>query len=424
MQVETTIPAFIHNISGEDNVCLDNLFYRFGNARRRAYSLKQKNIPKKHIERDLQTETGLNSRYIKDAYYTIKDLPPHVTFGGLRNQRLREKGKITKEELHYKRNSILYSRGDHTKKGNLNIRLIIENGEKKLRIKDPINNEYVFVDVFIPDKYWNKYSNRLTGEYPYSIMMKRKNGKYYVYFQIRKPIEEKINMKRVMSLDINAGHLDYSVMDKTKEKLVEVGKIHIPETQYCGSGKRDNICWKVGNKISNISNHFNAEVVVGKLNTGKYKGGANRVIHNIPQYKIRKNIKQKVNERGIKVSERSEAYTSKIGKQLSKRIGLDVHKCSAILFGLKYVNYPLFKGLQSEACGNEGNGSQTTKRMVGSELTVPIQREKQSLGDDETHHVVGGGYSIIPDNWGLDVFASNMKRDLANHNICRFVKLS
>ena len=424
MQVEISIPAFIHTISDENRTCLDNLFHKFGNARRRAYSLKQKNIPKKHIERDLQIETGLNSRYIKDAYYTIKSLPPHVTFGGLRNQRLREKGKITKEEYHYRRNSILYSRGDHTKKGNLNIRLIIENEKKKLRIKDPINDEYIFADVFIPDKYWNKYSNRLTGEYSYSVIMKRKNEKYYVYFQIRKPIEEKTNINRVMSLDINAGHLDYSVMDKAKEKLVEVGKIHIPKTQYCGKGKRDNICWGVANKISNISDHFNAEVVLGKLNTNKYKGRANRVIHNMPQYKLRKNIKQKVNERGIKVSERSEAYTSKIGKVLGRKIGLDIHKSSAICFGLKYINYPLFKGLQSEVCRNEGSGSLTTKRMVGSELTVPIQGEKHSLDSDETCNIVGGGYSMMPDSWGLDVFASNIKRDLANHNICKFVKLS
>ena len=33
---------------------------------------------------------------MKDAYATIEHLPPHVTFGGLNNQRLREKGKITR----------------------------------------------------------------------------------------------------------------------------------------------------------------------------------------------------------------------------------------------------------------------------------------------------------------------------------------
>lgn len=420
MQVEVSIPAFIHTISDEEKNCLDALFHRFGNAKRRAYNMKHKNIPKKDIERNLQIETGLNARYIKDAYYTIKDLPTHVTFGGIKNQRLREKGKITKEELHYRRNSTLYSRGDKTKKGNLNIRLIIERNRKILRLKDPLNNKYLFVELFIPDKYWEKYNDRLNGERPYSVLIKRKNNKYYVYFQIRKPIREKTT-KRVMALDTNAGHIDYAVMDKKKEKLVEVGKIHTPETQHAGKGKRDTLCWKVGNKIARISEHYNAEVVTGKLNTGKYKGRANRTIHNMPQYKLRQRIKQKVNEKGIKVSVRSEAYTSKIGKHLGRKIGLDIHKSSAILFGLKYINYPLFKGLQSEVCRNEGSGSQTTIHTVGSELTVPTQ---SNLGSNETTNVGGGGYSTIPDNWGLGAFASNMKRDLTNHHMCRFVKLS
>lgn len=419
MQVEVSIPAFIHTISDEDKACLDGLFHKFGNARRRAYSMKYKSIPKKDIERDLQNETGLNSRYIKDAYYIIKDLPVHVTFGGLKNQRLREEGKITKEEWHNRRNSILYSRGDKTKKGNLNIRLITEGNNKKgLRIKDPISNRYMFAEVFIPDKYWEKYSNRLNGEHSYSVLIKQKNGKHYVYFQIRIPVGEKTT-SRVMTLDTNAGHLDYAVMDKKKEKLVEVGKIHMPETQYARKGKRINICWWVANKISNISDHFNAEVVTGKLNTGKYKGRANRAIHNMPQYKLRQRIKQKVNEKGIRVSVRSEAYTSKIGKHLGRKIGLDVHKSSAIMFAVKYIDYPLFKGLQSEVCRNEGSGSQTTMRTVGSGLTVPTQR---NLSSNETH--LGGGYSTIPDSWGLDAFASNMKRGLANRHMCRFVKLS
>ena len=61
---------------------------------------------------------------MKDAYATIEHLPPHATFGGLNNQRLREKGKITREEYKKRRNSIIYARGDKTKAGNLNLRLL------------------------------------------------------------------------------------------------------------------------------------------------------------------------------------------------------------------------------------------------------------------------------------------------------------
>ena len=67
---------------------------------------------------------------MKDAYATIEHLPPHATFGGLKNQRLREKGKITREEYKKRRNSIIYARGDKSRKGNLNMRIVEITGEK------------------------------------------------------------------------------------------------------------------------------------------------------------------------------------------------------------------------------------------------------------------------------------------------------
>jgi len=66
---------------------LEKLLFKFGRARRRAYALKRKGYTKSEIEKILQDEICLNSRYIKDAYHSVKDLPPHVTFGGLNNQR-------------------------------------------------------------------------------------------------------------------------------------------------------------------------------------------------------------------------------------------------------------------------------------------------------------------------------------------------
>lgn len=90
---ELTIPATIVRIEPRDEERLLDLFCRFGNARRRAYMLKQRGIKKDEIEKIVQEQLALNSRYVKDAYHSIKDLPPHVRFGGLKLQRLREQGK-------------------------------------------------------------------------------------------------------------------------------------------------------------------------------------------------------------------------------------------------------------------------------------------------------------------------------------------
>ena len=147
---KVTIPGYIYDISEEDREELEKLLFKFGKARRRAYSLKQKGYTRSEIEKILHEEICLNGRYVKDAYHSVKDLPPHVTFGGLNNQRLREKGKISKEEFHRRRNSIVISRGEKSKSGNLNMRLDLERmelrintGHKKMDISESIYSEEV-----------------------------------------------------------------------------------------------------------------------------------------------------------------------------------------------------------------------------------------------------------------------------------------
>ena len=131
------IPAAIVRVDPRDEIRLEDLFRRFGNARRRAYMLKQRGAANAEIERIVQEQTGLNSRYAKDAHNSVESLPPHVTFGGKRNQRLRMDGKISKEEYTKRRNSLIISRGDRTKNGNLNARVIREGGRFMLRINVP-----------------------------------------------------------------------------------------------------------------------------------------------------------------------------------------------------------------------------------------------------------------------------------------------
>ena len=63
-----TIPGALVRIDPRDEVRLEELYRRFGNARRRAYVLKQRGVEKAEIEWILQIQMKLNSRYAKDAY--------------------------------------------------------------------------------------------------------------------------------------------------------------------------------------------------------------------------------------------------------------------------------------------------------------------------------------------------------------------
>jgi len=398
--VNITIPGYICEISEEEKEELEKLLFKFGRARRRAYSLKQKGYMKSEIERILHEEICLNSRYIKDAYHSVKDLPPHVTFGGLKNQRLREKGKISKEEFHRRRNSIVISRGDKSKRGNLNMRLDIERME--IRINTGEDRKWIYPKVYIPKKYLERYGHLLDGSAPYTVIIKRRNdGGYDVRITIDTQTEVKEG-KRVMALDINAGHIDFAVVEKEKPKVVSVGRIGIHETQYVRKGKREYRVHQAVDKIGNIAKHYDADIFVGKLKTGKFNSNnkkANREVKNMPQYKFRKTLK-KLERKGIKVIEKSEKNTTKIGEKISPLVGLDVHKCSAIAFAIKSISYNLFRNLMtllSVVFSNEGDGSPRGWRKRGKRANCP----RSGLRMMKFWASPQSGYSAMPGSWGL-----------------------
>ncbi|GEM_PF-4802936 len=129
------------------------------------------------------------------------------------------------------------------------------------------------------------------------------------------------------------------------------------ENCYC-SARRNYLLYKVTDEIGVIARHFNADVV-SKLKTSRFNGSKrlNRIIRNMPQYKFRRILSYKLPLKyGVKVLEKSEAYTSVVGRVLCRLVGLDVHKSSAIAFALKVVDYSRLKLILSEVRSDEADG--------------------------------------------------------------------
>jgi hypothetical protein len=87
------------------------------------------------------------------------------------------------------------------------------------------------------------------------------------------------------------------------------------------------------------------------------------------QYTMRQIMAYKLPLNGVKYNERSEAYTSKIGRKLSKPLGLDVHKAAAYAFSVKVIDCPSFTFLRSVRADDE-DGIQSVWLNGGSEPTV------------------------------------------------------
>jgi len=280
--------------------------------------------------------------------------------------------------------------------------------------------------LFIPDKYMKKYAKYLDGSHPYSVLIKRKDDDkgYDVRITIR--VECNVNEgSRIIALDMNKSHIDFCVMDKKHKDVVAVGKINTAELQNTRSNKREHQIKKVAHKIKNIAKHFNADVFIGKLRTSKFKSHrkANRIVHQMPQLKLRKWIKHICVKNGVICEERSEAYTTRVGRILSPILGLDVHKCAAIAFALKLSDFPLFK-LLSVVSSNEGDGSLRGRQKRGSSPTGTAQHDSRIrmkcwaammpsflvVGRGE----MGGGYSEMPGIRGL-LLMSRLKANLPLH---------
>jgi len=220
---------------------------------------------------------------------------------------------------------------------------------------------------------------------------------------------------------MNKSHIDLCVLDKHLKNVVAIGKINTAELQNTRRNKREHQIKKGAHKIKNIAKHFNADVFIGKLRTSKFKSHrkANRIVHQMPQYKLRKWIKHICVKNGVKCEERSEAYTTKVGRMLSLILGLDVHKCAAIAFTLKLSDFPLFK-LLSGVSSYDVNGRRRGRRRRGSSPTGTAQHDfrirMKCWAAMMPSLMRGGGYSETPGIRGL-LLMSRLKACLPFHMV-------
>ena len=374
------VPGFIESINDD----VEQLMFKFGNCRPRAYSMKQKGLERLEILKQLHQETGLPVRYVYTAYDTIKALPPHVTFGGLKLQRLRETGRITREEYHVRRNSMLACRGDRSCKGNHCLR--IEDNSSRLRINIGMH-QWTHVPLLIPEKYRERYAPLLDGSKPYTIILRRRLDKRGYDAKIIIPIEVPTapEPERVMPLDINSGHVDFAIVDKQTQAPRVFGKINCSALLDAGRGKKQLLTHKLVNKVGNIAKHYRAEVIAGKLKTLHCKGHrrTNRKAQGMNQYRMREILRYKLPLRGIRYRDMSEGYTTQVGRKLSRPLGLDAHKASAYAFAIKVIDYASFTFLRSVRADDE-DGIQSAWLNEGSELTALRQATRLMYNEAST----------------------------------------
>jgi IS605 OrfB family transposase len=296
---------------------------------------------------------------------------PTVIFGGKGNFYKRLNGKIPKEEWKALRSNTLYSRGDRTKKGNLNTRILLDEIEQqfylevanplhaegknsprlrfKLQVPDKLFNE--IADVVLPNVVGSTTKGKVMEEYKvYSIELKRKSKRVYVHITYDLNVHgaelkwsEKIQSEIVAGIDVNVDRVAVSILSK-QGNLLESKTFYCHEMEYVKSNRRSNIAGECAKDIVHYLLSWNAGAMV--LENIKLKQDHdtdkrfNRLVHSFAKTKIQKAITSRGIKFGMKIKKVNPAYTSVIGRfKYSKKYGISVHEAASFVIGRRGLDY-------------------------------------------------------------------------------------
>jgi len=323
---------------------------------------------KKPKRADLETcLDGLNTRLekLQDKKVELEnhienDTVPRAVFGGKQNFYNRMKGKITNGEWKDHRTNQLYSRGDKTKKGNLNTRIVEQDDKFYLEIANSLNmkqngrNPRFKAEIQIPDKYFSEIMDVIypSGEIykPYSIEIKRKDGEYYVYLTYEEEVpgielysKEPITVDKIAGIDANINHIAVNILSN-QGNFLKSKVFYCKEMTFAASNKRRNTAGELAKEIIDFLLEENVGAIVTEKLSFKNDHDTNkkfnRLTHNFTRKKMLQALVRRGVRNGFQIKQVNPAYTSIIGRfKYTEKYGLSVHEAAAFVIGRRGLGY-------------------------------------------------------------------------------------
>jgi transposase, putative, N-terminal domain len=239
-----TLECLLEFETNENRDTVLDLMRRFSSAMRYAYKRLLESEKRKDLKKNILRLFNINTRYSDDAILLAKQTieiykshnknPKKVIFGSralfdkLNKKHLTGKSRNSLiKKWREKRQGNLYSRGDKSKQGNLNLRLQWINDKLYLRINIG-DRQYIYAKVIRTvnrknDK-WIDFMLMLlkakeSGDwFPYSVRLKVKNGNVYAFISVEEKFPP-ITIKKdngIIGIDINAYpfHLELATVSK------------------------------------------------------------------------------------------------------------------------------------------------------------------------------------------------------------------
>ena len=293
---------------------------------------------------------SLNTRQISDAGLYAEALfgrggEGKVIFGGRKNWERLISGQMQKEEWRNKRDNQIYSRGDITKKGNPNIRLLNKNGNFSIRVTvgNRIFKEY---KLFVPSKFEEDLLSLFGSGETYNVRLLRKDVNHYrvvIDYEVPDP-EVRIDFSNgVIGVDINPDRV--AVADISPDgNLVKAFRIVNNRMFFGSSNKRKYEIARIVKEIVNYALSNNKGIVFENLRFKKRFENMgrklNRMRSNFVWKKLLILLERKCIQEGVKYRKVNPAFTSVIGRfKYQNMYKLSIHESAAYVIGRRGLGF-------------------------------------------------------------------------------------
>ncbi|MFP3254725.1 MAG: IS200/IS605 family accessory protein TnpB-related protein [Hydrogenobaculum sp.] len=344
-----TLQCLIEFKNDKDKEVVLDLMRKFSSAMRYAYKRLLESEKRKDLKKNISRLFNINTRYSDDAILLAQSTissykergqnPKKLVFGSRKLFEQLSRNHLTgkiKEKLKVKwkesRQGNLYSRGDKSKQGNLNLRLQWINDKLYLRINIG-DRQYIYAKVIRSVKRendkWIEFMFMLlkakesSDWFPYSVRLKVKNGKVYAFISVEEKLPP-ITIKKdsgVIGIDINAYPFHLALATASKDgNLENYQAINLHELLDVSSEKRQYLEWQIAHQIIEIAKKENKAIAIenlDKLPKGKRGDGFAKLRSRLQKWSYKRllnKIEILAKRNGIEIRKVNPAYTSLIGK--------------------------------------------------------------------------------------------------------------
>jgi len=351
-------------LSEEEFLQLYSLMRSYSSCKRYVYQrlLEEKN--RNELKRSIPALFGINSRYVDDAIMEAAALirsaeekgcdPKEVVFGGKPLHRKLAKKHLSPEqreqlkiEWQEKRQGTLYSRGDKSKKGNLNLRVTRQNNQYMLRINLGKDRTWIEVPFQSRHKKISLFNNVLDAGLSYNVRLLKKNNTVYVHLTVDEELpKEKFSLTRgAIGVDLNAFPANVAWAEINAEgNFEDAGTIKTPHLYDQRHNKREAYAWQAAYEVVRVAQERQKGIVLENLDFKnkpcKTSKQQRRCFSNFSYGKLKEKIIILAKRAGLPIREVHPAYTSKIGAlKYAPQYNLSRHTAAAMVIARRGMGF-------------------------------------------------------------------------------------